>query len=91
MRAGILPKLLISPSVLLVLVCVYGYILFTIYLSHNLSFLQSMGVGSQVLAIDNKFFFYFMNVQGTLAFILTAFAGPGLISPDLDDDELIGA
>ncbi|HUN93347.1 MAG TPA: sugar ABC transporter permease [Burkholderiaceae bacterium] len=33
MRAGILPKLLISPSVLLVLVSVYGFIMFTIYLS----------------------------------------------------------
>ena len=29
MRAGALPKLLLSPSVLLVLVCVYGYIMFT--------------------------------------------------------------
>ena len=33
MRAGFLPKLLFSPSVFLVLVCVYGYIMFTVYLS----------------------------------------------------------
>ena len=33
MRAGVLPKVLRSPSVLLVLMCVYGYIMFTIYLS----------------------------------------------------------
>jgi len=33
MKAGYLPKLLFSPSVLLVLICVYGYITFTIYLS----------------------------------------------------------
>jgi len=33
MTAGYLPKLLFSPSVLLVLICVYGYITFTIYLS----------------------------------------------------------
>jgi glucose/mannose transport system permease protein len=33
MRAGLLPKLLLSPSVLLMLVCVYGYIAFTFYLS----------------------------------------------------------
>jgi glucose/mannose transport system permease protein len=32
-RAGALPKVLLSPSVFLVLVCVYGYIMFTIYLS----------------------------------------------------------
>src|SRR6218665_1427339 len=32
-KAGLLPKLLISPSALLVLVCVYGYMMFTCYLS----------------------------------------------------------
>jgi len=37
MKAGLLPKLLISPSALLVLVCVYGYIMFTIYLSFTSS------------------------------------------------------
>src|SRR5581483_7946544 len=37
MKAGALPKLLLSPSVLLVLVCVYGYIMFTIYLSFTSS------------------------------------------------------
>jgi ABC-2 type transport system permease protein len=62
--------------------------LITIYLSHNLSFLQRLGAASQVLTIDNRFFFYFMNVQGVLAFILTAFMGPGLISPDLANGAL---
>lgn len=37
MKAGFLPRLLISPSALLVLVCVYGYIMFTIYLSFTTS------------------------------------------------------
>ncbi len=37
MRAGLLPKLLITPSALLVLVCVYGYIVFTFYLSFTAS------------------------------------------------------
>lgn len=37
MRAGVLPKLLISPSAFLVLVCVYGYIMFTVYLSFTTS------------------------------------------------------
>ena len=37
MKAGFLPKLLISPSALLVLVCIYGYIMFTIYLSFTTS------------------------------------------------------
>ena len=42
MRAGVLPKLLLSPSVLLVLVCVYGYIMFTIYLSFTSSTLMPL-------------------------------------------------
>jgi glucose/mannose transport system permease protein len=33
MRTSALPKLLISPSMLLVVVCVYGYIMFSVYLS----------------------------------------------------------
>lgn len=37
MKAGFLPRLLISPSAFLVLVCVYGYIMFTIYLSFTTS------------------------------------------------------
>jgi len=59
-----------------------------IYLAHNLAFLQQIGAPSQVLTIDNRFFFYFMNVQGVLAFVLTAFAGPGLISQDLANGAL---
>lgn len=37
MRAGLLPKLLIAPSAVLVLACVYGYIAFTFYLSFTAS------------------------------------------------------
>lgn len=37
MKAGCLPQLLISPSAFLVLVCVYGYIMFTVYLSFTTS------------------------------------------------------
>ena len=37
MKAGFLPKLLISPSAFLVLACVYGFIMFTIYLSFTSS------------------------------------------------------
>jgi len=60
-----------------------------IYLVHNLSFLAKYGLDArQFLAIDNRFFFYFINVQGGLAFILTAFTGPGLISPDLANGAL---
>lgn len=59
-----------------------------IYLAHNLAFLEQIGAPSGLLVIDNKFFFYFMNVQGWLAFVLTAFAGPGLISGDLANGAL---
>lgn len=60
-----------------------------IYLAHNLSFLESFGkVGGDIFSVDNKFFLLFMSVQGSLAFILTAFTGPGLISPDLANGAL---
>lgn len=60
-----------------------------IYLTHNLDFLAKYGFdASQFLSINNKFFFYFTDVQGVLAFILTAFTGPGLISPDVANGAL---
>ena len=57
--------------------------LLLIYLVHNVTFLEEIGIRNDVLAIDIKFFFNFMSVQGVFAFLFTAFAGPGLISPDL--------
>jgi hypothetical protein len=52
-----------------------------IYLLHNLDFVAKYGLDiTRFLAVDNRFFFYFMDVQGVLAFILTAFTGPGLVS-----------
>ena len=62
--------------------------LLLIYLAHSASFLQEIGVPAGVLTIDNKFFFNFMSAQGVFAFLLTAFAGPGLISPDLANGAL---
>ena len=62
--------------------------LLLIYLAHNASFLQQLGVPAGVLSIDNRFFFNFISVQGVFAFLLTAFAGPGLISPDLANGAL---
>ncbi len=62
--------------------------LLQIYLVHNVSFLQQLGVPKEVFSINNKFFFNFMSVQGVFAFLLTAFAGPGLISPDLANGAL---
>ncbi|PYX51233.1 MAG: hypothetical protein DMG79_03700 [Acidobacteria bacterium] len=62
--------------------------LLIIYLAHSASFLQELGVPGQLISIDNKFFFNLMSVQGVFAFLLTAFAGPGLISPDLANGAL---
>ena len=59
-----------------------------IYLAHSASFLAKLGVPSELISIDNMFFFRFMSVQGALAFLMTAFAGPGLISPDLANGAL---
>src|SRR5207245_3055263 len=61
--------------------------LILIYLAHNLSFLERLEA-NQSIRIDNKFFFFFINVQGVLAFVLTAFTGPGLISPDIANGAL---
>jgi len=61
--------------------------LILIYLAHNLSFLARLEA-SQSINIDNKFFFFFINVQGVLAFVLTAFTGPSLISPDIANGAL---
>jgi ABC-2 type transport system permease protein len=61
--------------------------LLIIYLSHSLTFPANFGAGPFV-SIDNEFFYYFIVVQGALAFVLTAFTGPGLISPDLANGAL---
>lgn len=59
-----------------------------IYLANNAGFLAKIGIPGEFLTIDNRFFFHFMGVQGVLAFLLTAFAGPGLVSPDLANGAL---
>jgi ABC-2 type transport system permease protein len=62
--------------------------LLMIYLAHSVSFLQEIGLPSGFISIDGKFFYRFMAVQGVFAFFLTAFSGPGLISPDLANGAL---
>jgi ABC-2 type transport system permease protein len=61
-----------------------------IYLNNNLGFLgQYMPVPKNGLFdVGGKFFWIYTNVQGAFAFILTAFIGPGLISPDLSNGAL---
>jgi ABC-2 type transport system permease protein len=61
----------------------------TIYLSHNTAVLALLHVRrGGLISIDAQFFSIFMSSQTALAFFLIAFAGPGLISPDLANNAL---
>ncbi|MGH9494904.1 MAG: hypothetical protein ACRD3B_07910 [Candidatus Sulfotelmatobacter sp.] len=60
-----------------------------IYVANNAAFLQQIaGTSADILTINSRFFLNLMAVQGVLAFVLTAFAGPGLISSDLANGSL---
>jgi glucose/mannose transport system permease protein len=79
MKAGVLPKLLISPSALLVLVCVYGYIMFTVYLSFTTSTMMPSydlaGTASyqRLLGLDN--WHVALSNLGTFAVLYIVVAG----------------
>ena len=63
--------------------------LLMIYLAHNLSSLApDRPELISFVSIDSRFFLNFVTVQGVMAFVLTAFTGPGLISPDLANGAL---
>ncbi|MGO8765319.1 MAG: hypothetical protein ACLQSR_09340 [Limisphaerales bacterium] len=54
-----------------------------IYLSHNDSFLAVFNIPPSALpAINGRFFYFYSIVQGALSYLLTAFAGPVLVTPD---------
>ena len=60
--------------------------LFLLYFYHNFTRLAAMlgeRSAASPISINGHFFLVFLNIQGVLAFILTAFVGPGLISSDL--------
>lgn len=60
-----------------------------VYLSNNTELLQGFGQEAlQFLKIDGQFFVIFMNAQSMFAIILSAFAGPSLIAPDLTNGAL---
>jgi ABC-2 type transport system permease protein len=58
-----------------------------IYLPHNAAFAELFGK-FRLIEITPDFFFKFVDGQGTMAFILTGFVGPGLVSPDLTNNAL---
>src|SRR3974377_356327 len=60
-----------------------------LYLNHNAHVLSLMKLGrNHLFDIDGDFFMLFMGVQSSLAFVLTAFIGPGTIAPDLTNNAL---
>src|SRR6266404_566050 len=60
-----------------------------VYLSHHAELLQGFGPqASGLLKIDGEFFVVFMNAQSMFAIVLSAFAGPSLIAPDLANGAL---
>jgi ABC-2 type transport system permease protein len=60
-----------------------------IYLSHNLSFLKTFRITpGAFFSIDGNFFLVYCNVQGAMAYLLTAFVGPSLVAPDLANNAL---
>lgn len=62
-----------------------------LYLNHNVSILSMIKIRtftSTLFDVDGKFFAGYLGVEFGLAFLLTAFIGPGLISPDLANNGL---
>jgi len=55
-----------------------------VYLSHNPKLLAAFNIPDGALpAVNGRFFYFYSIVQGALAYLLAAFIGPGLISPDV--------
>jgi ABC-2 type transport system permease protein len=80
-------RLLIGFLVASLLFPIFGLLM--IYLHHNLSALEALRIDAKhLLPIDGDFFAAFLSVQGLFAFMLTSYAGPGLISPDLSNNAL---
>lgn len=80
-------RLLIGFLVASLLFPIFGIVM--IYSHHNLSALTALRINvSDLLPIDGDFFAAFLSVQGLFAFLLTSYAGPGLISPDLSNNAL---
>lgn len=66
------------------LLCLLG-----IYANSNLSAFSFLGQRTgPLLTIDGNFFSIYLGVQASFAFVLTAFIGPGLVSPDLANGAL---
>ncbi|MGD0223550.1 MAG: hypothetical protein ABSF71_14540 [Terriglobia bacterium] len=58
-----------------------------IYLNQNVQVLALLNIHT-MFDVDGRFFFHFLNGQLGMAFVLTALAGPGLVSSDLANNAL---
>ena len=60
-----------------------------IYIAHNISFLKALNPNAgDFLEVNEKFFLYFCNFQGAMAYLLTAVVGPTLVSPDVTNNAM---
>lgn len=60
-----------------------------IYLRYNAGAIAMLGIDpDRILPIDGNFFATFLSLQGFASFLLTAYAAPGLIGPDLSNNAL---
>lgn len=93
MKAGFLPKLLISPSAFLTLVCVYGYIMFTVYLSFTTSTMmpsyELAGTASYVRLLGLENWQASLTNLGTFSVLYIVIAGVlGLVFAILIDQKI---
>jgi ABC-2 type transport system permease protein len=59
-----------------------------IYLNQNAGILAQIGQKPGFMKVDGNFFLNALQIQGSLAGLLTAFVGPSLIAPDLTNGAL---
>src|SRR5262245_16048995 len=60
-----------------------------IYLRHNLTALTALSINaSEIVSINNKFFWFLMGFQNFLAFLVAMTVGPALVSADLANNAL---
>lgn len=64
------------------------FMLCALYLNQNAAILAQINSKPGFLKIDGNFFLIFLQIQGGLAGLLTAFVGPSLIAPDLTNGAL---
>jgi ABC-2 type transport system permease protein len=59
-----------------------------IYLDHSAMARSLLQMANSIITIDPRFFCQMLINQGGLAFLITAWAGPGLVAPDLTNQAL---